>query len=79
MSMSPTSFRPPRTYAEWRECIEIRCGIPLTRDYCRRRRDALADRGDPHTARFAELYGDEYLERVREWFRQAHDEPETAA
>jgi len=66
--------RPPRSYEEWRHCIEVRCGILLTGDYCRQRVAALADDRDLHTVRFAALYGQPYLEQVREWFQRAHDE-----
>ena len=32
----------PTNYAEWRECITVHCGIPLTPDYITERLIALS-------------------------------------
>jgi hypothetical protein len=61
----------PETYAAWRHCIEIDCGIPLTAAYARERIAALADLRDFRTEQFLRLYGEAHLNRVRGWFAQA--------
>ena len=37
--------RLPANYAEWKQCIEVDCSIPLTTDFCRRRVEALNNEG----------------------------------
>lgn len=68
--MSETSMI-PETYQQWRDCITIRCGIPLTDDFIRSRLKELRDSSNPKTAEFAKMYGREYLNQVIEWFEQA--------
>ena len=63
--------RLPANYAEWKQCIEVDCPIPLTTDFCRRRVEALNNEGDPHTAAFRRRWGDDHLARVIAWFEQA--------
>ena len=64
----------PQTYAEWRHCITIDCGIALTDSYITARIAALRDDSDPHTARFVELYGEHYHAQVVGWFERASAE-----
>lgn len=64
----------PATYAEWRHCITVSCGIRLTRTYAEQRLDAMRDLNDAQTRRFIELYGREHHERVVNWFYKAHME-----
>lgn len=60
----------PATYQEWRECITIRCGLPLTRDFIERRlRELRSDHST--TLKFRELYGVPYTSQVIAWFEQA--------
>ncbi len=61
----------PTTYAEWKRCIEVDCGIELTTDFCERRIRALADPTDAHTASFRRTWGDDHLARVANWFQLA--------
>lgn len=63
----------PATYAQWRHCIEVDCGIALEPQFIAARLDALARMGD-EAQRFARLYGDAHLQRVIHWFRQAQAE-----
>ena len=62
---------PLNTYEEWRECIEVHCGIPLTTAFVRERLAELKDRGHPKTKEFRRLYGEKHLERTIGWFEQA--------
>ncbi|MDB6454234.1 hypothetical protein [Falsirhodobacter sp. 20TX0035] len=61
----------PQTYADWRHCITVACGIPLTPAYIRARIDALEDPRDDHTRRFVERWGRAHHERTLGWFREA--------
>ncbi|MEM7208780.1 MAG: hypothetical protein AAF434_13225 [Pseudomonadota bacterium] len=61
----------PENYEEWKDCITVHCGIPLTSDYIKKRLVALRDPKEHGTKRFTELYGDLHLKRVIEWFEQA--------
>lgn len=64
----------PRSYDEWRHCITILCGIPLTPTYVETRLTALADPADHGTQRFVQTWGPAHLEAVRAWFAQARSE-----
>lgn len=61
----------PQTYAQWRHCITIECGLPLTRAYVTERLAILRNERHEDTTRFALLYGQAHLQRVRAWFAQA--------
>jgi hypothetical protein len=61
----------PATYAQWRHCIEIDCGLALTRTYIDERLAVWRNDGHPECVRFARLYGPAHLENVRTWFEQA--------
>ena len=59
------------TYAEWKECIEVHCDIPLTPAFIKERLAELSDRNHPKTQEFEKLYGNAHREQVVTWFRQA--------
>ena len=59
------------SYEEWRHCITVKCGIPLTADYIAERVAALSNPEDKMTARFVQLYGDDHRVRTLEWFERA--------
>lgn len=61
----------PQTYEEWRKCITVKCGIPLTLDYMRTRIDALKHADSADNKRFRELYGEGHWHRVTAWFELA--------
>lgn len=64
----------PASYDEWRLCITVLCGIPLTSGFIEQRLTALANPNDHVTRRYRELWGDEQLSRIRLWFVQARDD-----
>lgn len=64
----------PTSYGEWKHCITVVCGIPLTSDYAQQRIAALGNKSDHHTQRFIEQWGEAHLERTLGWFRQAADD-----
>lgn len=61
----------PKTYLEWRRCIEVDCGLALTPDFVAGRLAELRDGQNERTAQFARRYGREHLQRVIAWFEQA--------
>ena len=61
-------------YNEWRSAITGRCGLTLSRAYCRERLAALADPEVPSTKAFLEAYGKSYSNQVCQWFKQAENE-----
>ena len=67
MEQSPV----PKDYKEWRYCIEKKCGIPLELAFIKERITALQDSSDHKTKKFLKQYGEEYRERVIEWFKHA--------
>lgn len=64
----------PASYAQWRECIEVHCKIPLTAAFVEERLTELRNAEHPKTATFAELYGADHLERTIAWFQRAGEE-----
>ncbi len=61
----------PKTYEEWRHCITIKCGIPLTDTYIRSRLDVLKNETSQEVKKFRNLYGDSHLMQVIDWFTRA--------
>ncbi len=65
----------PRTYTEWRRCIEVDCGIALTPEFVAMRIEALTRNGSEEASRFARLYGSDHLQRVIGWFQATQPAP----
>lgn len=61
----------PLTYGQWRHCITVDCGIPLTTAFARERLAVWSDPAHEEVRRFERLYGPTHRERVRRWFEQA--------
>lgn len=61
----------PETYAQWRHCITVECGIALTRAFVDERLAALRVPVGEEGRRFVQLYGEAHLQRVRAWFEEA--------
>ncbi len=66
----------PETYEQWRHCITVECGIPLTAEYVAERLAVWRDEQADETKRFRRLYGDGYWRAMIGWFERA--EVETA-
>lgn len=64
----------PKTYEQWRHCIVIECGIPLSRTYVTERMAAWNDASSDETTRFRRLYGDAHWRDVAKWFERAASE-----
>ena len=59
------------SYEDWKHCITVECGIPLTPDYIEGRIAALKNSQDHHTQKFRSAYGDAHLAKVIGWFEKA--------
>ncbi|QMV71862.1 hypothetical protein HS961_02885 [Comamonas piscis] len=68
----------PRTYAQWRHCITVECGIPLSADFIALRLAVWRNPELEETQRFRRLYGDAHWQAVQRWFVQAAQEQEGA-
>jgi hypothetical protein len=64
----------PADFPTWRNCIEVLCSTPLTRDFVERRIKEMRDTGDRGTQRFRKLYGEEHHDRVLGWFLQVQEQ-----
>ncbi len=64
----------PTTSEQWRNCIEVHCRIPLTSTFIAERLNELQNSSHAKTKEFAKFYGENYLQQVILWFRQAADE-----
>lgn len=67
--MTSTLF--PKSYAEWLECITVRCRISLTTVYVEARLEELKNGQHPRTVEFVRSYGREYTDQVIHWFEIA--------
>ncbi len=63
-----------KTYEEWKHCITVLCGIPLTSAYVKERLVALRNPADDKTEKFRQFWGEPHLERVIDCFEQAERE-----
>jgi hypothetical protein len=61
------------TYEEWKYCIEVSCGIKLTKTFIEQRIKELSDNSDAHTKSFTALYGTDYKNQIIEWFGIAYN------
>ena len=64
----------PKTYQQWRHCIEVLGEVELTAAYISKRLAILEDDQHIENKNFSKLYGDEHLQRTVEWFRRAANE-----
>lgn len=71
--MSPAPLIPD-SYAAWRHCIEVECGLVLHLDYIAQRIAALQDAHDHHTQQFIRCWGEAHRRQVLDWFAQARAE-----
>ncbi len=63
----------PRDYDEWRHCITVECGIPLTAAFIDERIASMQNASDFKTQQFLRLYGQQYHRQVLTWFQQAKE------
>lgn len=65
-----------KTYDDWKHCITVLCGIPLTLEYVEGRLAALRNPADFSTQKFVAFWGEAHLACVIDWFEQAKRELE---
>ena len=63
-----------KTYDDWKHCITVLCGVPLTLAYVEQRLAELRDPSDHRTQKFVAAWGETHLARVIVWFEQAECE-----
>ncbi len=61
----------PKSFEEWRICIEQKCGIPLTLEFAEKRLSTYMNENLPETQHFVKLYGDDHLTNIKEWLSRA--------
>ncbi|AGZ30165.1 hypothetical protein [Burkholderia pseudomallei] len=54
----------PQTYEQWRHCITVECGLPLTATFIAQRLAVWHDAQSEETARFRRLYGAPHWQAV---------------
>ncbi|SDV46436.1 hypothetical protein [Chitinasiproducens palmae] len=64
----------PSTYAQWRHCITVECGIPLTHAFIDQRLGIWRNADCDETMRFRRLYGDLHWKKVLMWLEHAKRE-----
>lgn len=64
----------PDSYDQWRECITIKCGVPLTAEFIESRLETLKDGSSHEVKKFTDLYGEQHLRQVMDWYSRALQE-----
>ena len=64
----------PVNYEEWKYCITVKCGIPITKKFIEERLNVFNDSKHEYTTKFTELYGSHYTEQVVTWLETAKNE-----
>lgn len=64
----------PRSYSDWRTCIEVHCGIPLTAEFIGQRLRELDDGSLFSTEQLLRHYGQAHVAQLRQWFLMAQGE-----
>lgn len=59
----------PENFADWKWCIEKKCGIPLTVEFAKQRLAIYEDHSNAETQRFISNYGMEHFENIKKWMR----------
>jgi hypothetical protein len=68
-----------KTYEQWKFCIIKKCGISLTFEYIEVRLSVLCNEQNEERNKFIELYGQEHLNNVIDWFNIALHETKQAS
>ncbi len=63
-----------KSYEDWKHCITVLCGIPLTEPYIEQRLAELRDPSNGTTQKFVTMWGEDHRLRVVGWFEQAQQE-----
>lgn len=63
-----------KRYEDWKHCISVLCGIPLTMPYIEKRLTALRDSADYTTQKFVATWGEQHRLRTIGWLGQSQQE-----
>jgi len=61
----------PQNFQEWKSCIEDACKIKLTPAFAQQRLAVYSDSAHKETKRFAEIYGQDHLNNIIQWYHQS--------
>ena len=64
----------PASCEDWKHCITVKRGIPLTSAYVAERLAALRNQSDYQTEKFINRWGAAHHARAVAWFEQAAEE-----
>lgn len=64
----------PNSYEEWKYCITVKCGIPLTENFVAQRLADLSNINSLGTHKFIETWGSAHHRKTVAWFQQAANE-----
>ena len=62
------------TYEDWKHCITVLCGIPLTLEFVDRRITALNDEQNENTKKLIAHWGEDHYKQTVLWFEKARQE-----
>ncbi|MEO1249780.1 MAG: hypothetical protein AAFW76_08065 [Pseudomonadota bacterium] len=65
---------PLKSFEDWKHCITVLCGIPLTEPYIEQRLAELCDPANSTTQKFVAMWGEDHRLRVVGWFERAQHE-----
>lgn len=65
----------PKTFEEWKRCIEHDCGIQLKRAYIEQRLTILRESHHEETRRFIQIYGEEHWQLIVDCFERMEKQP----
>ncbi|MBM3165591.1 MAG: hypothetical protein FJZ80_09055 [Bacteroidetes bacterium] len=60
----------PLTFEQWKHCIAIDCGIPLSKAFIQERLQVYQNKQNPETKKFTLLYGEQHLNNIIPWLQQ---------
>ncbi|AMJ88474.1 MULTISPECIES: hypothetical protein [Alteromonas] len=63
----------PLSYEQWKHCIIVECGIPLTATFVDERIAAMSDVKNEYTRQFLICYGKNHYENTLRWLTQAKE------
>jgi hypothetical protein len=63
-----------KSYDEWKHCITVMCGIPLTSEYVEKRISELNNLNDFNTVQFIDTWGESHRQLMVQWFERARQE-----
>ena len=63
----------PLSYEQWKHCIIVECGIPLTATFVDERIAAMSDVKNEYTRQFLNCYGKNHYDNTMRWLMQAKE------